>query len=64
MAPDIKNSNRLIRDLNNSVVISASNYPENVNIQFLLNYLSSMFVNNQGGNTSRDLDKEQRDKLI
>lgn len=67
LSSEVKNGTRLIRELNNSVVVSASNYPENVSIQFLLNYLHQIFEINSrstGTNTGRDLFKEQRDKLI
>lgn len=67
LAADVKNGTRLLRELNNSIVLSATNYPENVSIQFLLNYLHQMFLihsNKPNNNSGRDLFKDQRDKLI
>ena len=63
---DVRFSNRLLQDLNSTVVATAVENKDQVSLGFLLNYLHQFFMMSQkyGQSSSRDLSKEQHQQMV
>ena len=63
---DVRFSQRLLQDLNSTVVATAIENKDQVSMSFLLNYLHQFFLITQrsGQNANRELSKEQHIQMV
>lgn len=61
---DVRMSHKLFSDLNATVVESAAQNKESVEVAFLVNYLHQFSLINQRVGAGRDLTKEQRELMV